>query len=281
MIEGDVVPVTPLKDVLASNEMSAAVHRQWDPSMGTHATGFGFLKACGPAPEAEATVPSRPDEKFEEKMNVMKDQQRKEEETSIIDEHVLEARGNISSKISLWASKAKRKTKTKFIEAQTRIEQSVRTNDIESAKRSFTKDFIGANDDIVSWYPCSILSHGEIHSCTLYIGSSAMYCFSRSKNTKITVPWIQVASVVKAVSVQTTDCKRPFILPLPSPEVRPSCIEIYCEDGNVIQLLRFGSDDAVRTAVAEKLSLSCDGSALDRGYTYIMHCWRSVKGFSS
>ena len=280
MLEDD-TPETPLKDVLASSEMSAAVHRQWDPSMENSITGFGFVKACGPAPEADTILPMRPDEKFEEQLNLLRDQQRKDEETSIIDEHVLEARGNVTSKISMWASKAKRKTKTKFLDAQTRIERSVRQNDSESAKRSFLKDFNGSHDELISWYPCSILSHGEIHSCTLYIGTTALHCLSRSKNAKVSVPWVQIASITRAVALQTTNFNMPFVLPLPDISIRPSCVQIYCEDGNVIQLLRFGSDDAVRTTVAQKLSLSCNGSALDRAYAYMMHSWRAVKGYSS
>ncbi|ESL09865.1 hypothetical protein TRSC58_02410 [Trypanosoma rangeli SC58] len=87
------------------------------------------------------------------------------------------------------------------------------------------------------------------------------------------IPLTEIACISLSVVLETVNQQTPFFMPIPAPNVLPSCLQIYTTKQQLFQFLAFESIAATAGAV---LSEAVKGRAIDRVYNYLDHAWRAA-----
>lgn len=145
-------------------------------------------------------------------------------------------------------------------------------------------------DTLAAAYTCQVLSGGRPCAGDLFLTNRHL-CFAQhapggvagslgllgaAPPFRVFMQWDDVLSVRPTLALRTDASEgddRPFIHPLPSPLVRPSCVQVFTRAGTIVELLGFGG---IGTSAAEQLTFSCPGDALERCYKFIDALWRAA-----
>lgn len=160
------------------------------------------------------------------------------------------------------------------VDAHSKGEKAVRDLVAGKNQERFAINFpelVAAGEQLICDYSCRVMSQGQAFSGNLQVTTRHL-CFTGDVLREI-IPFAEIASIQKSISLPTIDNGPPFIMPIPAPHVLFDTLQVFTVRQQLFQFLSFESHVAKAGAV---LTTTLKGRPIDRAYNFVDHAWRAA-----
>ena len=226
-------------------------------------------------PHPACTEPT-PDEEYQRSEH-LRQQHHQDKEQQAKDKHVAQQQqggggamfkvGKIFSTVSLAVEKT-------ASDVHATAEAKARQIHVQHNQDRFNYNFpelVAAGDLLIADYTCKVMHQGQQINGNLQITSRNL-CFV-SDTLKEAIPYSDLCSVIRSISLETVDNGPPYIMPIPAGNVLPNTLQCFTLKQQLFQFFVF---ESTVIKVGSVLTSSIRGRPVDRAYNFLDHAWRAA-----